>query len=162
MRQNDSAPGGKDSWNGLLKGGSQILGMKPEGSRLALIEDAAIGCDQIHAVRPSCIGRLHLVVKAIDDGGKFDAQFAHTRAGHRGALFLVAGAAEHHFILDIALHLPYVRGMSLQDIDRIKINLALVLVGQFVECGNLPPKGRSGITPKNQDDGLLCPKRSQS
>jgi hypothetical protein len=150
----------KDSWIGLLKDGGQILGMKPEWSRLALIENAAIGRDQIHAVRPSGVGRLHLVVEAIDDGGKFDAQFAHARTGDRGALFLVTGAAEHHFSLNIALHLPYVRGMGLQDVDRVEINFALVLPGQFVEGGNLPPKGRSGITPKNQDNRLLCPKRS--
>ena len=103
--------------------------MKSEWSWLALIENAIIGCDQIHAVRPSGVGGLNLVVKAIDDGGKLDAQFPHARTGYRGALFLIAGATEEHLIPNIALHLPYVGGMSLQDVDRIETNVALVLLG---------------------------------
>src|ERR1700691_5276246 len=103
--------------------------MKAEWSWLALIENATIACDQIHAVRPAGVGALHLVVEAIDDSGKFDAQSAHTGTGYRGALFLIAGAAEQHFIANITLHLPYVRGMGLQDVDRIETNLALVPLG---------------------------------
>jgi len=103
--------------------------MKAEWSWLALIENATIGCDQIHAVRPSGVGGLHLVVEAIDDSGKLDAQSAHTGTRYRGALFLVAGAAEQHLIPNIALHLPHVGGMGLQDVDRVEINLALVPLG---------------------------------
>jgi hypothetical protein len=103
--------------------------MKAEWSWLALIENATIGCDQVHTVRPSGVGGLHLVVEAIDDSGKFDAQSAHTGTRYRGALFLVAGAAEQHLIPNIALHLPHVGGMGLQDVDRVEINLALVPLG---------------------------------
>jgi hypothetical protein len=103
--------------------------MKPEWSWLALIENATIACDQIHAVRPSGVGGFHVVVKAIDDSRKFDAQSAHTGTRYRGALFLVAGAAEQHFIANIALHLPHVCGMSLKDVDGVEIYLALVLRG---------------------------------
>ena len=103
--------------------------MKSEWSWLALIENAIIGCDQIHAVRPSGVGGLNLVVKAIDDRGKLDAQFPHACTGYRSALFLIAGATEQHLIPNIALHLPYVGGMGLQDVDRIEIDLALVPLG---------------------------------
>jgi hypothetical protein len=103
--------------------------MKPEWPWLALIDNATIGCDHIHTIRPSGVGGLHLVVEAIDDSGKFDAQFAHAGACYRSALILVAGAAEQHFVPNIALHLPYVGGMGLQNVDRIEINLALVLLG---------------------------------
>jgi len=67
--------------------------VKSKGARLAFIENATIGPDEIHAVRPSGVGGLHLVVEAIDDSGKLDAQSAHTGTRYRGALFLVAGAA---------------------------------------------------------------------
>ena len=47
--------------------------MKSERSGLALIQNAIVGSDQIHAVRPSRVGNLNLVVEAVDNGGKFDA-----------------------------------------------------------------------------------------
>jgi hypothetical protein len=136
--------------------------MKPEWSRLALIENTIIGCDQIHAVRPSGVGGLNLVVEAIDNSGKLDAQFPHAFASYRSALFLVAGATEQDLIPNVALHLPYIRRMSLQDVDRVEINLALVLLGQFVQGGNLPPKRWSRIAAEDENDGLICPQRSQS
>jgi hypothetical protein len=47
--------------------------------------------------------------------------------------------------------------VSFKDIDSVKINLAFVLVRQFVQGGNLPPKGRSSIAAEHQDDRLLRP-----
>ena len=103
--------------------------MKAEWSWLALVENAIIGSDQIHTIRPSGVGSLNLVVEAIDNSGKFDAQCSYTLPGYRSAFFLIAGAAEQHLIPNIALHLPHIRGMSLQDVDRVEINLALVSLG---------------------------------
>ena len=134
--------------------------MKPEGSRLALIEHAVIGCDQIHPVGPSGVGNLNLVVEAVNNGGKLDAQAPYALPRYRGAFFLIARATKQHFILNIALHLPYVRGMSLQDVDRVEVNLALVSLGQFVQGGNLPPKRRSRIATEDQNDRFLSPQRS--
>ena len=51
--------------------------------------------------------------------------------------------------------------MRLQDVDRVEINLALVLLGQFVQGGNLPPKRRSGVAAEDENDGLIYPKRRQ-
>jgi hypothetical protein len=51
--------------------------------------------------------------------------------------------------------------MSLQDVYRVEINLALVLVGQFVQGGNLPSKRRSGVAAEDENDGLIYPKRRQ-
>jgi hypothetical protein len=47
--------------------------------------------------------------------------------------------------------------MSLKDVDRIKTDFVLVLIGQLVQGGNLPPKWRSGVAPENQHDRLLSP-----
>jgi len=55
----------------ILEGGSQIVGMKPEWSRFAFIENTA-GCDQIHSIRPSGVCGLNLIVEAIDHSGKFN------------------------------------------------------------------------------------------
>ena len=133
--------------------------MKPEWPGFAFIENTTV-CDQIHSIRPSGVCGLHLIVEAIDDSGKFDPQSPHTCTSYRGALLLIARAAEQDLVLDIALHLPYVRGMSLQDVDRVEINLALVLLGQFVQGGNLPPKRRSSVTAEDENNWFICPQRS--
>ena len=146
----------------LSKGCSQILGMEPERSWLALIKNAIVGSDQIHAVWPPCVCNLNLVIKAIHKRGKLDAEFAYARTGYKGALLLIAGAAEQHFVTNVALHLPYVGGMGFQDVDRVEIDLTLVLLRQFVQGGNLPPKWRSGIAAENENDWPFFPQRSQS
>ena len=79
-------------------------------------------------------------------------------SGYRDAFCLIARAAKQHPIPNIALHLPYVRGMSLQDVDRVEINLTLVLLGQFVQGGNLPSKRRSGVAAEDENDGFTHPK----
>jgi hypothetical protein len=48
-----------------------------------------------------------------------------------------------------------------EDIDRVEIDLALVLVGEFVEGGNLPPKWRSGIAPEHKHYGAFRPERTK-
>ena len=110
-----------------MNGGSQIVWVKAERPGLAFIEDAALGCDQIEAVGPARKGSLHLIVEAIHKGRKLDSQFPYTCTGDRGALRLIARAAEQHLVGYVALHLPNVCRMSLKDIDRAEIDLILVL-----------------------------------
>jgi len=131
--------------------------MKAEWPGLALVKYAAVGTYQIKAVGPTRIGILYLVVEAIHHGREFNSQSAHTRAGYRCAFFFVARTPEEHVIAHVALHLPHVRGVCLKDIDCIEIDFILVLSGQFVQGGNLPPKRRSRITPEYQDDRFAGP-----
>jgi hypothetical protein len=56
------------------------------------------------------------------------------------------------------LHLPHIGGMRLKDIYSVESDLVAVLLGQFVQGGNLPPKGRSRVAAEDQDDRLLSPK----
>ena len=130
--------------------------MKSEWPGFAFIENTAV-CNQIHSIRPSCVCGLNLIVEAVDESGKFDPQPPHACTSYRSTLLLVAWAAEQYIILHIALHLPHVGGMCLKDIDRVKINLILVLRGQFVQGGNLPPKRWSSIAPEYQDDRFASP-----
>jgi hypothetical protein len=44
--------------------------------------------------------------------------------------------------------------MSFKDVDGVEINLTLVLVGKFVQGGNLPPKGWSRIAAEDENDWL--------
>jgi len=51
--------------------------------------------------------------------------------------------------------------MRLCDVDHQKIDLISVLLVQLIEGGNLPPEWRSGVTTKNENDGLACPAQTR-
>jgi hypothetical protein len=106
-------------------------------ARVCFIENTT-ACDQIHSIRSSGVCGLNLIVEAIDESGKFDPEPPHARASYRGTLLLIARAAEQYIVLHIALHLPHVVGMSFENVDGVEVNLALVLLSQFVEGGNPP------------------------
>jgi hypothetical protein len=144
----------------FLEGCSQIFGVKPEWSGFAFIENTTV-CDQIHSIRPSGVCGLNLIVEAIDESGKFNPQPLNAHTSYRGALLLIAGAAEQYLVLHIALHLPYVGGMSLKDVDGVEVNLAPVLLSQFIQGGNLPPKGRSSIATEDENNRLIGPNGCQ-
>jgi hypothetical protein len=135
--------------------------MKSEWSRLALVSDFATRPNEVEPVRPSRISSLGVIVEAIDHGRKLDPEFPHAGVRNRCALILATRTAKEHLVFDIALHFPHVCRVSFKDIDSVKINLAFVLVRQFVQGGNLPPKGRSSVAAEHQDDRLLRPKRCQ-
>lgn len=48
--------------------------------------------------------------------------------------------------------------MRLKYVNGVEVDLAMVLLGELVQGGNLPPKRRSGIAPEYQDDRPVCPK----
>jgi hypothetical protein len=136
--------------------------MKPEGSWFALVCDTPVGLDQVQAVRPTGVCRFDLIVEAIDQGLEFDAQLANAHTGYRGAFLLVARAAEEDVVANVALHLPHVGRMGFKDVDRVEIDLALVLLRKLIQGGNLTPKGRSRVAAEDENDRLLRPQRRQS
>jgi hypothetical protein len=135
--------------------------MKPERAGFAFVLDATAPLNEIQAVRPAGIGNFHLVVEPIDDGRELDTQLAHASSCYRGALLLIAGTPEEHLVTNIALHLPDVGRVRFENIDGIKIDLVLVLLGELIQGGNLPPKGRSSVTAKDQHDWFISPKGRQ-
>lgn len=135
--------------------------MKSEWSRLALVSDFATRPNEVEPVRPSRISSLGVIVEAIDHRRKLDPEFPHAGIRNRCPLILATRTAKEHLVFDIALHFPHVCRVSFKDIDGVKTNLAFVLLRQFVQGGNLPPKGRSSVAAEHQDDRLLRPKRCQ-
>jgi hypothetical protein len=71
------------------------------------------------------------------------------------AVFYVFWAGNENIVFDIGLRLPDIAGMGFLDIDCIKCRLALILLVQLVELGNLPAEGRSSVTAKYQHHGLV-------
>lgn len=51
--------------------------------------------------------------------------------------------------------------MSFENVDGVEVNLALVLLGQFIEGGNLPSKGRSSKAAEDKNSRLVAPKGCQ-
>ena len=130
--------------------------MEPERTRLALVYESSVAINQEETVGPSRIGLLGCVIQAVDDGGEFDAQFAHAAVGEIRAVVKAARTGEDNVILHVTLHLPDVAGVCFQDVHGVERDVVAILLVQLVEGGNLPPEGRSGVTAENEHHRLLA------
>jgi hypothetical protein len=146
----------------LFDRAGKIIWMEPKRPRLALESDPSIWLNQVEAIRPAGVCRFDLVVEAIDKSWKLDMQLANAGTSNVCALLLVTGTAKQNVFTDVALHLPDVGRMSFKDVDGVEVDLALILVGQFVQGGNLPPKWRSRIAAEDENDWLIRPQTRQS
>jgi hypothetical protein len=135
----------------------QICRVKAEGPGLGLVEHMSSRRDQIEAVGPPRVRSLHPVVKAVDESWKLDPELANAGSRNRGTFGLISRATKEYFVPNVGLHLPHIGRVGLKDIDRVKRNLILILFGELVQGGNLPPKGRSGIAAEHQNDRLGAP-----
>jgi hypothetical protein len=48
--------------------------------------------------------------------------------------------------------------MGLKDVDRVEIDLSLVLLRELVQGGNLPPERRSSVAAEDENDWPVLPK----
>src|SRR5450755_1794137 len=134
----------------LLDRRFQICRMESKWPRLALVRDLSFSVDQVQPIGPARVGDLGMVFEPVDHRRKLDAQLAHTGSSYERALGFVLGTGEDHLVLDIALHLPDVAGMSFQDVHRVERHLASILLVELVEGRNLPPERRSSIAAEDQ------------
>jgi len=142
--------------NKLGERGAEVVGFKAEGAGWAFEDDAIVGVDEVEAVGPSGVGALGRVAELVKHGGELDAQLANAGSGNLGAFVFVFRAGEDDFVFDIALHLPDVAGVRFEDVDRQESDLPVIVVVEFVEGGNLPPEGRSGVAAEDEHYRLLC------
>ncbi len=148
---------------GLIRGNRgfdclcQVLRVKSKWARFAFVKYASTLTDQIEPVGPTRESRFDTIVETVNECGEFDAQLADARPSNIGALDLVLWTAEEYVIAHIGLHLPHVGGMRLEDVHGVKSDFTLILLGELVQGGNLPPKRRSGVTAEDQDDRLVGP-----
>src|SRR5712675_2963902 len=117
--------------------------------------------DHVDAIGPAGISLFRSVIESIDHGRKFNSQLAHAGSGDRSPLRVVLRTTENNFILNVAGHLPHIAGMSFENVDSHEGCPTAVLIVKRVERGNLPPKRRSSVTAKNQDNRLLVAKSGQ-
>ena len=69
-----------------------------------------------------------------------------------GALVLIFGVGEEHFLAQVDGQLPAIGWVSFLDIDDEEIDLIAVLAVELIESGNLPPEGRSSIATEDEHD----------
>ena len=148
-------------WNRCLDCPGKIFRVKAEWTGFALVQNSAAVPNQVEPVGPAGICKLRLVLKTVNHRGEFDPQLAHARTGNKGAFRLVLGAAEENSIAHVGLQLPHVGGMRLKNVNGVEVDLAAVLLGEFIQGGNLPPKRRSRVTPEDQNDRLVGPEGRQ-
>jgi hypothetical protein len=152
---------GEASLEKILQRVREFVGLESEGPRFAFVSDAAAGVDQVDAIGPSGVGTLGGVAELVEHGGKFDSKLTHTGAGDQAALLFIFGAGENDLVLNVALHLPDVAGMSFENIDDQEGDAIAVLIKQFVKGRNLPPEWRSSVAAEDEDDRLLGRERGE-
>jgi hypothetical protein len=133
---------------------AELIWLESERARLALESHATMRVDQIHAVRPAGVRTLGGVPEFVQHCGKLYPQLAHAKSGDVLTLVFILRTGEDDLIPDVALHLPHITGMSFGDVYGQKGDTILVLLVELVEGGNLPPKGRSGVTAEDEHYGL--------
>jgi len=114
--------------HGFLERSRKFIGMEPKWPGVGLKDDPSASRNQVEPVGPSGVGFFHAIVEPIDKGGEPDAQVANAGIGYRGAFRFIPGTSEENLFADIALHLPDVGGMSLQNVDGVEIGLTPVLL----------------------------------
>jgi len=116
--------------------------------------------DQVNAIRPAGVGSFRAVAEFVEHGGKLDPKLAHAGAGNECPVLFVLRAGEYDLVVNVALHLPNIAGMRLQNVDDEEGHLAAVLIVKSVESGNLPPEGRSRVAAEDEHHGLAgCQRR---
>jgi hypothetical protein len=140
----------RDTTHGIL----QLFRVEAEGTRLALVRYVAGGIDQVKAVWPGCIRLLRGVAEFIEHRRNIDPELAYAGASHETAFVFAPWTGEDDIVLNIALHLPHVAGVRLGDVNHQERDLLSILLVEFVEGRNLPPKRRSSVASENQDDWL--------
>ena len=145
----------------LLQRFLEIVRLETEWAGCALVRDPVRLIDQVDAIGPTCVGALRLVVESVDHCRELNSQLTYAAASHLGALVEIPGARENNFVSQIALGLPDVARVRLDDVDNQERDLLAVLVIEFVEGGNLPPEGRSGVAAEDKHDRLLRGERGE-
>jgi hypothetical protein len=124
-------------------------------ARLALVSHVSFAVQNVEAIRPSGVSDLSGVGQVVGHRRDFERELGQARFGQLAALLEVFGAGHPDILLEIVLVLPSVHGMGFHDVNHEESRLSLVLFIEFVERGNLPAEGWSGVAAENQHHGLV-------
>ena len=74
--------------------------------------------------------------------------------GDLDALVIGRGLGQYHFLKDVGGRLPFVRGVSLADVDDVELNLVAEALANLFQAPGLVTEGRSSIGAEDEADGL--------
>ena len=133
------------------------LRLETKRTRLRLVTHSPIAVYDVQAIRPACVGPFGRIVEAIDDGGKFDAELHDAQLSHLAALVETLRAGKYHVVIQIIRILPHIAGVRFANVNHVERHPGAILLVEFVESGNLPPKGRSRVAAEHENHRLLAP-----
>jgi len=135
-----------------------LVRLKAVGPRFALISDSSFAVDDVKAVRPGRISDFSGIQQVIDYRRNLNGELGHALVRYQAALLEAPGAGHTDVVFKVIAVLPGVNRVRFHDVNHKKGHFVLVLVVEFVERGNLPAEGRSGVTAENQHHWLVVPK----
>jgi hypothetical protein len=140
----------------LREPGSDFFRIVFERAVAALVGDAAHLVNHIKALRPGRIGVIGGIAHLVDAERNREVipRREIVRNGYALCDRLRLRVANVVRILQIRLHLPFVRRMRLAHVNRQKVRVILVIVVDANDVANLATKGRSSKASKNQDEWL--------
>jgi len=89
-------------------------------------------------------------------------KFAHAGRSDPRAIDGGGRILENYAFLDVTLRLPEIAGVRFINVNDVESDMIAILLVKFVERGNLPAKGRSGIAAEDEHYWLLAAKRRKS
>jgi len=137
-------------WKDSLQSGLHLSGLKSIGTWPALVGDAALAVDDVKPVGPCGVSCLRRVREVVNHCGNAQGQLGGAGVCHRATFIERRRARNSYLLLLVIFGLPSVQRVRFQNVDHIERRAVLVLIVEFVKRGNLPAKGRSGITSENQ------------
>ena len=115
--------------------------------------------DEIKPVGPAGISIFSGVPELVEHCGKLDAQFADASTREEGSFLVILRTGKHKIFFDVALRLPDVARVRLENVDNEECDTISILLVKFVKGRNLPPERRSGVAAEYQDHRLFCGER---
>jgi hypothetical protein len=129
----------------LCQPGADFLRIILERAVAAFVANASGFVDDVEPLRPGGVSVIRAVAHFIDAEGnrKFKALREIVGDGHTVFNGPGLGIADVIFFLGIGLHLPFVGGMSLANVNGQKIDMVLVILVDLSDVANLAAEGRS-------------------
>jgi hypothetical protein len=139
---------------GAVAGGepaANFVGIVMEGAHAAAISDAAGFVDDVEPFWPGGVGVVSGVVDVVYAEGNGIVEALDEVVGDGYALSESLGLGVADVVLHVGLHLPFVGGMSLADIDRQEVGVIFIVVVNLHHVTDVAAEGRSSVAAEDDD-----------
>jgi hypothetical protein len=123
----------------------ELLRLETERAFAALVEDRAVGGEQVEPVRPAAVGGGDRVVHPVHDHWHAELQLDGAGLSDAGSFVVRSRLVDGELRAPVLRDHPAVLRMSLSDVDREERDFVAVAVRQLLERTDLGAKRRSGV-----------------